>query len=42
LLAVLEGKAQRWVLVGHSHGGLVVRVASASAPDLTMPARPQR
>ncbi|MCP3143039.1 alpha/beta fold hydrolase [Pyxidicoccus xibeiensis] len=33
LLDALEGQAQRWVLVGHSYGGLVVRMAAASAPD---------
>lgn len=33
LLDALKGHAKRWVLVGHSYGGLVVRVASASAPD---------
>jgi pimeloyl-ACP methyl ester carboxylesterase len=33
LLDALKGQAKRWVLVGHSYGGLVVRVASASAPE---------
>ncbi len=33
LLDALEGQAQRWVLVGHSYGGLVVRWVSAEKPD---------
>ncbi|MCY1018573.1 alpha/beta fold hydrolase [Pyxidicoccus sp. MSG2] len=33
LLDALKGQAKRWVLVGHSYGGLVVRVASATEPD---------
>lgn len=33
LLEALKGQAKRWVLVGHSYGGLVVRVASASEPE---------
>ena len=33
LLGALEGQARRWVLVGHSYGGLVVRVAAASSPE---------
>lgn len=33
LLDALRGQAKRWVLVGHSYGGLVVRVASAAAPE---------
>ncbi|MFP2930436.1 alpha/beta fold hydrolase [Pyxidicoccus sp. 3LG] len=33
LLDALAGQAKRWVLVGHSYGGLVVRVVAASAPD---------
>jgi pimeloyl-ACP methyl ester carboxylesterase len=33
LLDALKGHAKHWVLVGHSYGGLVVRVASAAAPD---------
>lgn len=32
LLSALQGQAERWVLVGHSYGGLVVRVAAAAAP----------
>lgn len=33
LLTALQGRAERWVLVGHSYGGLVVRVAADAAPD---------
>ncbi|WP_163991115.1 alpha/beta fold hydrolase [Pyxidicoccus caerfyrddinensis] len=33
LLDALKGQAKRWVLVGHSYGGLVVRMASAAAPE---------
>jgi pimeloyl-ACP methyl ester carboxylesterase len=33
LLDALDGQAKRWVLVGHSYGGLVVRMAAAAEPE---------